>query len=79
MNDKTSGQRQSIKDENDCLACRTIGVATCLGLSSFFAYHAFEVELPLTLSPFQRTIHKPVYLTIAVAFAGMGFYRAQME
>lgn len=71
--------KQTIKEEKDCLACRAVGVATCLGLSSCFAYNAFEVELPGTLSPFQRAIHKPVYLTIAVAFAGMGFYRSQMD
>ncbi len=77
MTEKIPEPGQSRKE--DCLACRTIGVATCVGLSSFFAYNAFEVELPATLSSFQRAIHKPVYLTIAVAFAGMGFYRSQME
>jgi hypothetical protein len=50
-----------------------------LGLSSFFAVKAFEIKMPSVLSSFQRAIHKPVYLTIAVNWAVMGFYRSQMK
>jgi len=66
------------KNNESCPSCLYVGVATSLGLASYFAHAAFEKVDERTLTEValrNQRYNKPVFLAISVGWLGIGAYR----